>query len=187
MLVWGAPQSSPNDPLCPAGAQAQSPGAPPQALELQASLLRSISTSRGCVDSCRRAQLNSALEHLGAPRWFLMQLGPKSLLLAEPWDYSASRALCLLPSSFGLFCSCPLETLSAYEPQLGCLLRLLLGPVPLATPWLLAAQLAGVQPSSALTCLALQALIWGPGPPWAAPCCYCGTDPAREMRPFQSL
>ncbi|XP_045686741.1 protein PEAK3 isoform X2 [Phyllostomus hastatus] len=128
-----------------------------------------------------------ALEHLEAPGSFLVELGPKNLLLAEPWDYSASRALCLLPWNFGLICSWPLETLSAHEPQLGCLLSLLLGSVPLATPWLLAAQLAGVQPSAALTCFALQALLWGPGPRWAAPCCYCGTDPMGETCLFQGL
>nr|XP_012601126.1 putative uncharacterized protein C19orf35 homolog [Microcebus murinus]XP_012601127.1 putative uncharacterized protein C19orf35 homolog [Microcebus murinus] len=119
-------------------------------------------------------QLSSALECLEAQGVALAELRPENLLLVAPRGCVASDPPRLLLADFGRVRRRPLGAPGTHAPQLGRLLRSLLGPAaslasPLASPLAaglerLAAQLPRVRPSAAQTRRALQALLWGPGP-----------------------
>lgn len=115
-------------------------------------------------------QLSAALEQLEARGAALAELRPENLLLAAPRGCAAAGPPRLLLADFGRVRPQPPGAPGAHAPQLGRLLRTLLGlAAPSATPLAggleaLAARLACARPSAAQTRGALQALLWGPGP-----------------------
>ncbi|KAM6168045.1 protein PEAK3 [Erethizon dorsatum] len=115
-------------------------------------------------------QLSGALEVLEERGAVVTELRPENLLLAAPRGCAAAGPQRLLLADFGRVRRCPPGPPGAHAPQLGLLLRALLGPAaPPASPlasglWRLAAQLPRARPSAAQTRGALQALLWGPGP-----------------------
>uniref|UniRef100_A0A8C8ZAK2 PEAK family member 3 n=1 Tax=Prolemur simus TaxID=1328070 RepID=A0A8C8ZAK2_PROSS len=119
-------------------------------------------------------QLSAALEHLEAQGAALAELRPENLLLVAPRGCAALEPPRLLLADFGRVRQWSLGAPGTHAPQLGRLLRALLGPAgpltaPLASPLAaglerLAAQLSHLRPSAAQTRGALQALLWGPGP-----------------------
>ncbi|XP_060485748.2 protein PEAK3 isoform X2 [Panthera onca] len=115
-------------------------------------------------------QLSAALEQLEARGAALAELRPENLLLAAPRGCAAAGPPRLLLADFGRVHPQPPGAPGAHAPQLGRLLRTLLGlAAPSATPLAdgletLAARLARSRPSAAQTRGALRALLWGPGP-----------------------
>ncbi|XP_032250552.1 uncharacterized protein PEAK3 [Phoca vitulina] len=115
-------------------------------------------------------QLSSALEHLEARGAALAELRPENLLLVAPRGCAAAGPPRLLLADFGRVHPRPPGPPGAHAQQLGRLLRALLGPAaPPATPLAagldtLARQLPRSRPSAAQTRVALQTLLWGPGP-----------------------
>ncbi|KAK2086955.1 Protein peak3, partial [Saguinus oedipus] len=113
-------------------------------------------------------QLSAALEFLEARGAALVELRPENLLLAAPRGCAATGPPRLLLADFGRVCPQPPGLPGPHAPQLGRLLRALLGlaaPSTLAAGLeRLAAQLTRWRPSASRTRGALQALLWGPGP-----------------------